>query len=97
RRQRRRRPRQPRARSDIVKRNKPDIVLFQEVDKVMRRSGNVDQPAEYARRTGYHVAFGRSLYYDGGEYGIAILSRWPIRDDTTIHLPVEPPQERSGG
>jgi endonuclease/exonuclease/phosphatase family metal-dependent hydrolase len=83
--------------ADVVRGSDADIVLLQEVDKGTRRSGNVDQPAEYARRTGFNVAFGRSLNYDGGEYGIAILSRWPIRSDTTIHLPVAPPQERSGG
>jgi endonuclease/exonuclease/phosphatase (EEP) superfamily protein YafD len=43
------------------------------------------------------VAFGKSLDFQGGEYGIAIMSRWPISSDTTFHLPVEPPQERSGG
>ena len=83
--------------SDVVKSLDPDIVLFQEVDKRTKRSGGVDQPAEYARLTGLHVAFGRSLDYDGGEYGIAVLSRWPIRRDSTVHLPVDPPQERSGG
>jgi endonuclease/exonuclease/phosphatase family metal-dependent hydrolase len=83
--------------ADVVKAANADIVLFQEVDKGTRRSGNVDQPAEYSKRTGYHVAFGRSLTYDGGEYGIALLSRWPIRRDTAIHLVVTPPQERSGG
>lgn len=83
--------------ADVVKSVDPDIVLFQEVDQRTKRSGGVDQPASYARLTGLRVAFGRSLDYDGGEYGIAVLSRWPIRRDTTIHLPVEPPQERSGG
>ncbi len=83
--------------ADVVRATSADVVLLQEVDKRTRRSGGVDQPAEYARRTGYHVAFGRSLDYDGGEYGIAILSRWPLSRDTAIHLPVEPPQERSGG
>jgi endonuclease/exonuclease/phosphatase family metal-dependent hydrolase len=83
--------------ADIVKSSGADIALLQEVDKRTKRSGGVDQPAEYARRTGFNVAFGRSLDYDGGEYGIAVLSRWPIRTDTAIHLPVSPPQERSGG
>jgi endonuclease/exonuclease/phosphatase family metal-dependent hydrolase len=83
--------------AEVVTNANADIVLLQEVDKRTKRSGNVDQPAEYARRTGYHVAFGRSLDYDGGEYGIAVLSRWPITRDTAIHLPVDPPQERSGG
>jgi endonuclease/exonuclease/phosphatase family metal-dependent hydrolase len=83
--------------ADVVREADADVVLFQEVDKGTRRSGGVDQPAEYAKRTGYHVAFGRSLDYDGGQYGIAVLSRWPIRRDSAIHLPVDPPQERSGG
>ena len=83
--------------ADVVKSVDPDIVLFQEVDKRTKRSGGVDQPASYSRLTGLRSAFGRSLDYDGGEYGIAVLSRWPIRRDTTIHLPVDPPQERSGG
>jgi len=74
-----------------------DVVLLQEVDRNTTRSGKVDQPAELARLTGYHVAFGKSLDYQGGDYGIAIMSRWPITSDTAIHLPVEPPQERSGG
>jgi endonuclease/exonuclease/phosphatase family metal-dependent hydrolase len=83
--------------ADVVKSLDPDIVLFQEVDKGTKRSGGVDQPAAYASLTGLRAVFGRSLDYDGGEYGIAVLSRWPIRRDTTIHLPVDPPQERSGG
>jgi endonuclease/exonuclease/phosphatase family metal-dependent hydrolase len=83
--------------ADIVKSSGADIALLQEVDKRTKRSGGIDQPAEYARRTGFNVAFGRSLDYDGGEYGIAVLSRWPIHGDTAIHLPVVPPQERSGG
>lgn len=74
-----------------------DIVLLQEVDRGTERSGGVDQVAELERLTGYHGAFGRTLDYQGGEYGIALLSRWPIAADTLIHLPVEPPQERAGG
>ncbi|HUF13976.1 MAG TPA: endonuclease/exonuclease/phosphatase family protein [Longimicrobiales bacterium] len=74
-----------------------DLVLLQEVDRGTRRSGGVDQLAELERRTGFHGAFGRTLDYQGGEYGIAVLSRWPIRSDTLIALPVEPRQERAGG
>ena len=81
----------------LVRETGTDIALLQEVDSVTRRSRNVDQPAALASRTGFHVAFGSALDYDGGEYGVAILSRWPIRSDTLIHLPVDPPQLRSGG
>jgi endonuclease/exonuclease/phosphatase family metal-dependent hydrolase len=81
----------------LVRETNADLVLLQEVDQGTRRSGNVDQPAALAARTGFRVAFGSALDYDGGEYGVAILSRWPILSDTLIHLPVEPPQARAGG
>jgi endonuclease/exonuclease/phosphatase family metal-dependent hydrolase len=81
----------------LVRETSADLVLLQEVDQGTRRSGNVDQPAVLAERTGFRVAFGSALDYDGGEYGVAILSRWPITSDTLFHLPVDPPQERAGG
>ena len=74
-----------------------DVVLLQEVDRGTRRSGGVDQVAELARRTGFHAAFGRTLDYDGGAYGIALLSRWPVQHDSLVRLPVQPPQQRAGG
>lgn len=74
-----------------------DVVLLQEVDRRTERSGRVDQPATLARLTGYAAAFGRTLDYQGGEYGIALLSRWPIVRDTLVPLPIEPPQARAGG
>jgi len=81
----------------LVRDVRADLVLLQEVDSVVRRSGGVDQPAELARRTGLHAVFGSSLNFQGGEYGIAVLSRWPVAAHAVVHLPVAPPQERSGG
>ena len=83
--------------ADLVRGTGADVVLLQEVDQRTRRSGGVDQPAVLAARTGMHVAFGSALDYDGGKYGVAVLSRWPIVSDTLIHLPVTPAQERAGG
>ena len=74
-----------------------DVVLLQEVDRGVARSRGVDQPAALARLTGLHAAFGKSLDYQGGEYGIATLSRWPVVAQATLPLPVAPPQPRSGG
>ena len=82
---------------DFVRDVRADVVLLQEVDQGTRRSGGVDQPAVLAARSGFHVAFGSALDYDGGEYGVATLSRWPITFDTLYRLPVDPPQERAGG
>lgn len=74
-----------------------DIVLLQEVDSVTERSGFTDQLGTLKAATGYHGAFGRTLDYQGGGYGIAVLSRWPIVRDTLIPLPVDPPPARAGG
>jgi len=74
--------------AQIIKNEKADIVLLQEVDSATRRSGGVDQVARLRALTGYHGVFGRAIDYDGGGYGIAILSRWPIVSDTLFHLPV---------
>ena len=74
-----------------------DIVLLQEVDRRTERSGRVDHFAELRRLTGMQGVFGKSLDYQGGEYGIAVLSRWPIDSVQALPLRVEPPQERAGG
>ena len=83
--------------ADVVRDVGADVVLLQEVDRGTRRSGNVDQIGTLARLTGLHGVMGKTLDYDGGEYGIALLSRWPIRSDTLVHLPIDPPQQRAGG
>lgn len=74
-----------------------DIVLLQEVDRATRRSGGEDHLAELARLTGMHSAFGKSLDFQDGEYGIALLSRFPIERSSVLPLAVTPPQERAGG
>lgn len=83
--------------ASVVRETNADIVLLQEVDKFTTRSGKVDQVATLVKLTGFRAAFGKTLDYQGGDYGIAILSRWNITSDTLIHLPVNPPQARAGG
>jgi endonuclease/exonuclease/phosphatase family metal-dependent hydrolase len=56
----------------------PDLVALQEVDRRAARTGSVDQPAELARLTGLDVVFGPNIPLQGGDYGNAVLSRWPI-------------------
>jgi endonuclease/exonuclease/phosphatase family metal-dependent hydrolase len=65
-----------------------DVVFLQEVDRRTRRSGDVDQLAVLADRTGMHGVYGRAMDYDGGEYGIALLSRWPLRASRVTPLDV---------
>ncbi len=83
--------------AQVIREAEADLVLLQEVDLGTARSGGVDQLQTLAELTGHWGAFGKTLDYQGGEYGIALLSRWPIREHQMIPLPVEPPQERAGG
>ena len=73
-----------------------DIVLLQEIDRRTTRSGGEDHLAQLEQLTRMHAAFAKSLDYQGGEYGIALLSRWPIDSADVVPLKVEPPQDRSG-
>ncbi len=65
--------------ANVIRQSNADIVALQEVDKNTRRTGGIDMPADLARRTGMNVVFGANLdNYQGGQYGTAILSRFPI-------------------
>lgn len=82
----------------LVKDQKPDLVLLQEVDRGTNRSGQVDQIAVLSKSTKYQSAFAPSLLnYDGGEYGIALLSRGLIGYRAATPLPVLPAETRAGG
>jgi endonuclease/exonuclease/phosphatase family metal-dependent hydrolase len=80
----------------LIRSSAADVVLLQEVDRGTKRSGRVDQVQVLGDLTKYATAFGRSLDYDGGQYGIAALSRGVIAHPATESLPVRPPQARSG-
>jgi endonuclease/exonuclease/phosphatase family metal-dependent hydrolase len=64
--------------ADVISRERPDLVGLQEVDVGVARTNRVDQLAELARLTGLHAAFAPNLEYQGGWYGVAVLSRFPI-------------------
>lgn len=74
-----------------------DVALLQEVDRNTERSGNVDQPGELERLTGMTAVLGRMLHYQGGEFGVAVLSRLPIVSTEVVPLNVEPPEQRADG
>ena len=72
----------------IIRDTKPDIVGLQEVDDRVARSRSVDQPNELARLMGLpHVVFGKNIDLQGGGYGCAILSRFPIATHENVLLP----------
>lgn len=56
----------------------PDIVGLQEVDREAERSGKVDEARVLGESLGVHHAFGRFMDFQGGAYGMGVLSRFPI-------------------
>jgi endonuclease/exonuclease/phosphatase family metal-dependent hydrolase len=73
--------------AEVIRSARPDVVALQEVDRRVERSGGVDQAAELAERTGMNVVFGGNISLQGGHYGNAILSRFPIRRHENRLLP----------
>lgn len=63
-----------------------DIVALQEVDQDTERSGHVLQADVLADLTGMEFAFFAAIPFQGGEYGVAILSRHPIGTTQKVEL-----------
>ncbi|QDT09628.1 endonuclease/exonuclease/phosphatase family protein [Planctomycetes bacterium K23_9] len=73
--------------ANVIRSVQPDLVALQEVDQNAKRSGNVDQPQKLGRLTQMNVAFGPNIKLQGGHYGNAILSRFPIATHANHRLP----------
>jgi len=52
---------------------------LQEVDRGVQRTQRIDEIVELSKLTRMDYAFAFNLPYQGGQYGVAILSRFPIR------------------
>jgi endonuclease/exonuclease/phosphatase family metal-dependent hydrolase len=63
----------------VINAEHPDLVGLQEVDRGVTRTQRIDEIAELAKLTRMDYAFAFNLHYQGGQYGVAILSRFPIR------------------
>jgi endonuclease/exonuclease/phosphatase family metal-dependent hydrolase len=73
--------------AEVIKSVSPDLVALQEVDRGVQRSKGSDEPQELAKLTGMHVVFGNNIRYQGGDYGNAVLSRFPIKRQENHPLP----------
>ncbi len=65
----------------------PDVIALQEVDSVTKRSGGVDVAAELARLSGMKSVFSPAIDFDGGKYGVAILTRDRPLSVSAVPLP----------
>ncbi|TZF86025.1 endonuclease (plasmid) [Pedobacter sp. BS3] len=74
--------------ASVINIEKPDLVALSEVDNKTQRSGvTVDQAKELGKLTGMYYFFTKAMDYQGGEYGDAVLSRFPILESTRYVLP----------
>ena len=64
-----------------------DIIALQELDSATRRSGGAVVLKELAKRTGMRDVFGAAISYDGGRYGVGLLSKERPVGHRTIALP----------
>ena len=73
--------------ANVINNASPDVVAIQEVDSMTNRSGQKYVLGEIAERTQMHAYFAPAIDYDGGKYGIGLLTRQvPVRLQT-IPLP----------
>ena len=61
--------------ASVIAAENPDFVCLQEVDDKTTRSSGIDETARLAELTGMTGTFGKARNYQGGGYGVAILSR----------------------
>lgn len=61
--------------AEVLRRLDADVIALQEVDEGVERSGRVDQAARLGELLGMHHTFGSFMDYQGGRYGMAMLSR----------------------
>lgn len=80
----------------VIQEQEVDLVALQEVDRGVARTDRVDQPAELAALTGMAVVFSNNYAFQGGEYGNAILSRWPVLAWNNRHYRMQRTGEQRG-
>lgn len=73
--------------ADLLRKSGAELIALQEVDKNCARSRNRDIAQELANLLGMHYHFEKFMNYDGGEYGMAILSKFPILESIRHDLP----------
>jgi endonuclease/exonuclease/phosphatase family metal-dependent hydrolase len=77
----------------IIRDAEPDLVALQEVDFKTNRSRGLDLATELALRTRMTSVFAGAMPFDGGEYGLAVLSARSFIQTRRIALPGQPDRE----
>lgn len=73
--------------AQTIRKTGADLVALQELDSVTIRSGKTFQLKVLAEKLGMHYYYGKAIPYEGGGYGVGILSKYPISEARTVTLP----------
>ena len=77
------------ATAKVITDAQPDLVALQEVDVFTERSGKeVHQAKKLAELTGMYYHFAKAVDRSGGSYGVAVLSRFPVKKAESYQLSV---------
>jgi endonuclease/exonuclease/phosphatase family metal-dependent hydrolase len=76
--------------ADVLRGLEADVITLQEVDNGVRRSGGVDQAGRLGELLEMRAIHGAFRPYQGGEYGMAILTRLPVRGVRNHAIPPGP-------
>lgn len=73
--------------ADVINRVSPDVIGLQELDSATVRSLGAFVLKELAERTLMHWTYGAAIEYQGGKYGIGVLSKEKPLRSSTVPLP----------
>jgi endonuclease/exonuclease/phosphatase family metal-dependent hydrolase len=87
---------------ELIKRENPDIITLQEVDKPTALNGHVDEIKEIVSKIGYPYYF-HGVHVDIGfgnvrflKFGTAIISKFPLKNKKSIKFSVSFPAPKKG-
>jgi endonuclease/exonuclease/phosphatase family metal-dependent hydrolase len=80
----------------LIKQSGADLVALQEVDRGVERTARRDLPAELAKLTGMTAVFENNYAFQGGEYGNAVLTKFPVKSKKNLHYKMLQAGEQRG-
>ncbi|APR33462.1 MULTISPECIES: endonuclease/exonuclease/phosphatase family protein [Citrobacter] len=80
--------------NSAIERINADIIAVPEVDNKTGRSQKIDQLKKIADANKLHYVFGKAIDFDGGEYGLGLLSKYKILHSQVVKLPSGDAEQR---
>lgn len=71
----------------IIAASKASIVALQELDSVTQRSKGIGVLKELSEQTGMYASYGAAIAFQGGKYGVGVLSKEKPLTQRTVALP----------